>query len=109
MNASKMNRKPSMGDVAEAVGVSKTTISRYLHGEYAYMSSETKAKIEQVIRELGYRPNRMAQGLKATVSHMVGVSIADVGNPFSSLLLTLPWLKPQDSCELGLLGFRRYV
>ncbi|WP_418399968.1 LacI family DNA-binding transcriptional regulator [Bifidobacterium angulatum] len=82
-----MNRKPSMGDVAEAVGVSKTTISRYLHGEYAYMSSETKAKIEQVIRELGYRPNRMAQGLKATVSHMVGVSIADVGNPFSSLLI----------------------
>lgn len=57
MNASKMNRKPSMGDVAEAVGVSKTIISRYLHGEYAYMSSETKAKIEQVIRELGYRPN----------------------------------------------------
>lgn len=24
-------------------------------------------------------------------------------------LLTLPWLKPRDSCELGLLGFRRYV
>lgn len=23
--------------------------------------------------------------------------------------LTLPWLKPRDSCELGLLGFRRYV
>ena len=39
-----------MGDVAEAVGVSKTTISRYLHGEYAYMSSETKAKIEQVVQ-----------------------------------------------------------
>ena len=87
VNASKTNRKPSMGDVAEAVGVSKTTISRYLHGEYAYMSSETKARIEQVINELGYRPNRMAQGLKATVSHMVGVSIADVGNPFSSLLI----------------------
>ena len=24
-------------------------------------------------------------------------------------MLTLPWLKPRDSCELGLLGFRRYV
>ena len=24
-------------------------------------------------------------------------------------ILTLPWLKPRDSCELGLLGFRRYV
>ena len=76
-----------MGDVAAAVGVSKTTISRYLHGNFGYMSDETKARIAQVIDELGYRPNRMAQGLKATVSHMIGVTIADIGNPFSSLLL----------------------
>ncbi|KAA8826055.1 LacI family DNA-binding transcriptional regulator [Bifidobacterium myosotis] len=76
-----------MGDVAQAVGVSKTTISRYLHGEFGYMSPETKARIEAVISELGYRPNKMAQGLKATVSHLVGVTIADIGNPFSSLLL----------------------
>ncbi len=81
------NRQPSMGDVAAAVGVSKTTISRYLHGNFGYMSDETKARIAQVIDELGYRPNRMAQGLKATVSHMIGVTIADIGNPFSSLLL----------------------
>lgn len=51
------------------------------------MSPETKARIEAVISELGYRPNKMAQGLKATVSHLVGVTIADIGNPFSSLLL----------------------
>lgn len=76
-----------MGDVAAAVGVSKTTVSRYLHGEFGYMSAETKARIAAVIDELGYRPNKMAQGLKATVSHMVGVTIADIGNPFSSLLL----------------------
>lgn len=87
VSTGRTNRKPSMGDVATAVGVSKTTISRYLHGEYAYMSSDTKTKIEKVINELGYRPNKMAQSLKATVSHMVGMTIADVGNPFSSLLI----------------------
>lgn len=80
-------RKASMGDVAAAVGVSKTTISRYLHGEFGYMSDETKARIEAVIAELGYRPNRMAQGLKSTVSNMVGVTIANIGNPFSSQLI----------------------
>lgn len=80
-------KQASMGDVAAAVGVSKTTISRYLHGEYGYMSDETKAKIESAIKELGYRPNRMAQGLKSTVSNMVGVTIADIGNPFSSQML----------------------
>ncbi|WP_418969457.1 LacI family DNA-binding transcriptional regulator [Alloscardovia omnicolens] len=87
MSANKKSRKPSMADVAQAVGVSKTTISRYLQGEYGYMSEATKTRIEEVIKELGYRPNRMAQGLKATVSHMVGVSVADIGNPFTSLLL----------------------
>lgn len=61
-NKTAANRKPSMGDVAEAVGVSKTTISRYLHGEFGCMSPETKARIEAVISELGYRPNKMAQG-----------------------------------------------
>ena len=61
MSRTKTNRQPSMGDVAAAVGVSKTTISRYLHGNFGYMSDETKARIAQVIDELGYRPNRMAQ------------------------------------------------
>ena len=80
-------KQSSMGDVAALVGVSKTTISRYLHGEYGYMSDETKARIESAIKELGYRPNKMAQGLKSTVSNMVGVTIADIGNPFSSQML----------------------
>ena len=36
MSRTKTNRQPSMGDVAAAVGVSKTTISRYLHGNFGY-------------------------------------------------------------------------
>ncbi|OXN00150.1 LacI family DNA-binding transcriptional regulator [Bifidobacterium vansinderenii] len=83
----KGKRKPSIADVAAAVGVSKTTISRYLHGEYDYMSADTRSRIETVIRELDYRPNKMAQGLKATNSRMIGVTIANISNPFSSQLL----------------------
>ncbi|WP_223852409.1 LacI family DNA-binding transcriptional regulator [Bifidobacterium tissieri] len=83
----KAKRKPSIADVAAAVGVSKTTISRYLHGEYDYMSADTRARIEAVVKELGYRPNKMAQGLKATNSRMIGVTIANISNPFSSQLL----------------------
>ena len=83
----KAKRKPSIADVAAAVGVSKTTISRYLHGEYDYMSTDTRARIEAVVKELGYRPNKMAQGLKATNSRMIGVTIANISNPFSSQLL----------------------
>lgn len=80
-------RTPNMDDVAKAVGVSKTTISRYLHGQYHYMSDQTRQRIAQVIQQMGYRPNKMAQGLKATNSFMIGVTLADVGNPFSSQML----------------------
>lgn len=80
-------RTPNMDDVAKAVGVSKTTISRYLHGQYHYMSEQTRQRIAKVIQEMGYRPNKMAQSLKATNSFMIGVTLADVGNPFSSQML----------------------
>lgn len=77
----------TMADVAAAVGVSKTTISRYLHGDYEFMSDETREKIRKVIEQLNYRPNRAAQNLKADKSNCIGLSIADIGNPFSSLLM----------------------
>lgn len=80
-------KKVNMSDVANAVGVSKTTISRYLHGEYEFMSKETKDKIAAVIKDMDYRPNKFAQSLKSKKSNIIGVSIADIGNPFSSLLL----------------------
>ena len=33
-------KKATMADVAAAVGVSKTTVSRYLHGDYEFMSED---------------------------------------------------------------------
>ncbi|MBT1166053.1 LacI family DNA-binding transcriptional regulator [Bifidobacterium simiarum] len=87
MRQPRAKRKASIADVAKAVGVSKTTISRYLHGEYDYMSAQTRERIRKVIEELDYRPNRVAQILKATRSNIIGVVIADISNPFSSQLL----------------------
>lgn len=82
-----MGKKVGIADVARAVGVSKTTVSRYLHGDFTSMSSDTRVRIQQTIGSLGYRPNKLAQGLKSRSSHSIGVTIADIGNPFSSLLL----------------------
>lgn len=83
----KKSKKTTMADVAAAVGVSKTTVSRYLHGDYEFMSEETRKKIETVIEDLNYRPNRAAQNLKSDKSNCIGLTIADIGNPFSSLLI----------------------
>lgn len=82
-----MKKNITISDVAKEAGVSKTTISRYLNGRFGNMSKETKNRIEEVIAELNYRPNRQAQALKSKRSFLVGVIVSDISNMYSSLLL----------------------
>ena len=80
-------KRATIKDVAEMAQVSKTTISRYLNGQYEYMSIETKDRIQEVIKELKYRPSNIARSLKKQKTRLIGCIIADIGNPFSSILV----------------------
>ncbi len=82
-----MKKNITISDVAKQAEVSKTTISRYLNGQFGSMSAETKARIAQVISDLNYRPNRQAQALKSKRSYLIGVIVSDISNMYSSLLL----------------------
>ena len=82
-----MKKNITISDVALEAGVSKTTVSRYLNGQFGKMSQETKEKIEAVIKELNYRPNKQAQSLKSKRSYLIGVVVSDISNMYSSLLL----------------------
>lgn len=82
-----MANKVTINQVAEICGVSKTTISRYLNHKYENISAETRQRIEQVITELNYRPDRSAQRLKASRSMLIGCCIGDIASPFAGLLL----------------------
>lgn len=77
----------TISQVAAAAHVSMTTVSRYLNGKYEYMSAETKQRIADVIGKLDYHPSNIARSLKARTSRSVGCVIADIGSPFSSILL----------------------
>jgi LacI family transcriptional regulator, kdg operon repressor len=79
--------KPTIDMVASLAKVSKTTISRYLNGRFEFMSDETRKRIQTVIEELDYRPNNLARGLKSNRSGLIGVLVADIGSPFSSILV----------------------
>ncbi len=57
------SRRPTISDVARAAGVVPSTVSHALNGK-GYVDSRTKAKILQAVRELGYRPNARARGLR---------------------------------------------
>ena len=68
----------TINDIAKDVGVSKTTISRYLNGKYEFMSPETKKRISDTIANTGYRPNRLANSLKTSRSNLIGVIMSNI-------------------------------
>ena len=82
-----VGKKVTIDQVARLCGVSKTTVSRFLNHKYENISEETRRRIERVIEELDYRPNRSAQRLKAGRSMLIGCCVGDLSGPFSGLLL----------------------
>lgn len=78
------NEKITIKMVSEKANVSKTTVSRYLNGKYEFMSAETKKRIEEVIEELEYRPNALAQGLKNNKTGLIGIVVSNIMIPSSS-------------------------
>jgi LacI family kdg operon repressor len=83
----KKSDRATITDVAKLAGVSKTTISRFLSGQYHILSESTLNRIQKAITELNYRPNKMARGLKRDCSYLIGMVIADITNPFSTAIL----------------------
>jgi DNA-binding LacI/PurR family transcriptional regulator len=73
-------------DVARAAGVSTATVSQVLNGSRPVAAS-TRLRVEAVIAELGFRPNTFARALKTLRSHLVGVVLPDLSNPFYPALL----------------------
>jgi len=79
--------RPTIDLVAEKAKVSKATISRFLNGRFEHMSDKTRIRIQRVIDEMDYRPSRFARSLKSNKTGLIGVIIADISTPFSSILV----------------------
>lgn len=68
--------------VAEAAGVSPSTVSNYLNGRPGRMLPATRARVEDAISQLGYRPNRAARQLRTGRIQVIGLVVPSVANPF---------------------------
>jgi LacI family transcriptional regulator len=67
----------TLKEVAERCGVSATTVSNVINGK-AKTSEETRKRIMKVIKETGYRPNYMAQGLRVKKTRTVAIIAEDI-------------------------------
>lgn len=73
----------SLQEVAKRAKVSIATVSRVLNKSDKVVP-ETRATVEQALRDLGYRPSRVARRLRMNSghAHLVGLIIPDIQNPF---------------------------
>ena len=71
----------TLEDVARYARVSAATVSRVLAGK-SNGRRGVKERVLEAVELLGYEPNRMAQNLRLQRSHLVGLVISDIQNPF---------------------------
>ncbi len=74
-------------DIAQEAGVSPATVSRYLNNTPGAMTDETRARIAKVVERTGYRPLAAARSLRTDRSHLLGIVLADIVNPYSSAMI----------------------
>lgn len=65
-------RNVTLDHVAQLAGVSSQTVSRVVNNR-PYVSEETRRRVQNAIRQLGYRPNRAARSLVTQRSCMLGL------------------------------------
>jgi LacI family transcriptional regulator len=70
-----------MATIAEAAGVSISTVSRIVNGQTQRASPATIARVRRAIDALGYRPNQIGLALKRGRSRLVAMLTAELANP----------------------------
>ncbi len=74
-------RPPTIRDVADRAGVSKSLVSLVLRGS-DQVRPEKREAVLRAVRELGYRPNAAARSLSEQRTRTVGVLLNDLRNPW---------------------------
>lgn len=70
-----MRRPVGIREVADAAGVSITTVSHALNGK-GRINERTRRRVQEVAQKLGYRPNSVARSLAGGRSGLIGLAIA---------------------------------
>jgi LacI family transcriptional regulator len=67
----------TLADIAEALGVSKMTVSRAINNHPA-INAETRERVLEIARKMNYRPNQHARALITNRSYLIGLVVPDL-------------------------------
>jgi DNA-binding LacI/PurR family transcriptional regulator len=81
-----VSRLPTVFDVAEAAGVSRQTVSNVINAP-GVVRPGTRAKVQQVIADLGYRPHASARRLRTQKSSTIGIRLDPMADGISGSVL----------------------
>jgi DNA-binding LacI/PurR family transcriptional regulator len=82
----RQTKKPvTLADIAEQADVTSMTVSRVMN-QSGYVHATTRERVLRVARQLNYRPNGLARGLKIQRTETIGMVIGDIANPFAAEL-----------------------
>lgn len=73
-------------DVAKLAGVSPTTVSRVINKK-GYLSEKTIQKVNDAMRELGYKPNNLARSLQGKSAKLIGLIFPNIRHVFYAELI----------------------
>lgn len=85
--APRRRTQTTIDDLARAVGVAPSTVSRALNGR-TDVNATTRQAILEAARQLNYQPNLLAQHLKNNATHTIGVVIPDIERPFFATVVS---------------------
>jgi LacI family transcriptional regulator len=84
----KQLRKVSMQNIADAVGVARSTVSFVLNGKEkeGRISEEVANKVLEAARKMNYQFNEVARSLRTGLTHTIALVVADISDVFFATL-----------------------
>ena len=83
----KRNKHITIYEVAQALEVSTTTVSRAMKDHHS-IGKETKKRVRKMALEMGYEPNAIASSLRNKKTKTIGVIVSYINRPFISSLIS---------------------
>ncbi|RRN78141.1 LacI family transcriptional regulator [Pseudoxanthomonas sp. SGD-10] len=83
----KSSKEVTIYDIAKKLNISATTVSRGLK-DHPAINKDTKQKIFDLAKELGYQTNKFASNLRKQKTHTIGVIVPRLNSLFMSSVLS---------------------